>query len=284
MDVKSAFLNGKLKEEVYVSQPPGFMIGDNQHQVLKLNKALYGLRQAPRAWNARLDRELIQLGFVRSKLEYAVYRRGDQKSFLIIGVYVDDLIIAGPRAEDITEFKKEMQHRFSMSDFGPLSYYLGIEVKQEYDGITVSQSSYAAKILEVTGMSKCNPTKTPLEVGMKLSKKDAGEPVDATKYRSIIGSLRYLVNTRPDLAHSVGLVSKYMEAPGIQHWKAVKHILRYIKGTLGHGCHYKRNQSHVTELIGYSDSDFAGDVDDRKSTTGMVFFLGTSLITWMSQK
>ncbi|KAK8445827.1 hypothetical protein SEVIR_9G391750v4 [Setaria viridis] len=133
-------------------------------------------------------------------------------------------------------------------------------------------------------MSKCNPTKTPLEVGMKLSKKDAGESVDAKKYRSIIGSLRYLVNTRPDLAHSVGLVSRYMEAPGMQHWKAVKHILKYIKGTLGHGCHYKRNQSQVTDLIGYSDSDFAGDVDDRKSTPGMVFFLGTSLITWMSQK
>jgi hypothetical protein len=133
MDVKSAFLNGDLTETVYVQQPPGFKVDSE-------NKALYGLKQAPRAWNARLDKELVALGFVRSKLEHAVYRRTGKNSFLIVGVYVDDLVISGPNANDIKQFKSEMKKRFNMSDLGLLSYYLGIKVKQGDGGITLSQS------------------------------------------------------------------------------------------------------------------------------------------------
>jgi hypothetical protein len=139
MDVKSAFLNGDLTETVYVQQPPGFKVG-SENKVLKLKKALYGLKQAPRARNARLDKELVALGFVRSKLEHAVYRRTGKNSFLIVGVYVDDLVISGPNANDIKQFKSEMKKRFNMSDLGLLSYYLGIEVKQGDGGITLSQS------------------------------------------------------------------------------------------------------------------------------------------------
>ena len=137
MDVKSAFLNGDLTETVFVQQPPGFIVG-NGDKVLKLRKALYGLKQAPRAWNSKLDKELVALGFVRSKLEHAVYKRSNKNSFLIVGVYVDDLIISGPNADDITQFKQEMRKKFSMSDLGLLSYYLGIEVKQGDGGITLS--------------------------------------------------------------------------------------------------------------------------------------------------
>jgi len=137
MDVKSAFLNGDLTETVFVQQPPGFIVG-NGDKVLKLRKALYGLKQAPRAWNSKLDKELVALGFVRSKLEHAVYKRSNKNSFLIVGVYVDDLIISGPNAIDITQFKQEMRKKFSMSDLGLLSYYLGIEVKQGDGGITLS--------------------------------------------------------------------------------------------------------------------------------------------------
>jgi hypothetical protein len=137
MDVKSAFLNGDLTETVYVKQPPGFIVSSGD-KILKLRKALYGLRQAPRAWNAKLDRELIALGFVKSKMEHAVYRRSNKDSFLLVGVYVDDLVISGPNVSDICQFKLEMKKKFSMSDLGLLSYYLGIEVKQEAEGITVS--------------------------------------------------------------------------------------------------------------------------------------------------
>ena len=283
MDVKSAFLNGELSETVYVQQPLGFVVG-NGDKVLKLRKALYGLKQAPRAWNAKLDRELLALGFVRSKMDHAIYRRKNRNSFLLVGVYVNDLIISGPDVKGIRVFKSEMKKKFSMSDLGLLSYYLGIEVKQDANGITLCQSSYAAKILESAGMSNCNSCETPMECRLKLRKFKEGEPMNPTEYRSIIGSLRYIINTRPDLAYVIGVVSRYMEAPGKEHWAAVKHILRYLKGTLGYGCKYDKGAKLKPILVGYSDSDFAGDVEDRKSTTGIGYFLGSSLVTWASQK
>jgi hypothetical protein len=229
MDVKSAFLNGDLTETVFVRQPPGFVVGKGD-KVLKLRKALYGLRQAPRAWNSKLDKELIALGFVRSKLEHAVYRRSNKGSFLLVGVYVDDLVICGPSVNDISQFKKEMMRKFNMSDLGLLSYYLGIEVKQGADGITLSQSAYAVKILENAGMLNCNPTATPMEARLKLGKREEDEVVRPSEYRSIIGSLRYIVNTRPDLAFSVGVVSRFMEAPSRAHWGCSKANIKIPEG------------------------------------------------------
>ncbi|XP_021315208.1 uncharacterized protein LOC110434806 [Sorghum bicolor] len=182
------------------------------------------------------------------------------------------------------QFKVEMKKRFSMSDLGLLSYYLGIEVKQGRDGITLSQNAYAMKILESAGMMKCNPCGTPMEARLKLSKKCEDEVIEPTAYRSVIGSLRYLVNTRPDIAFAVGVVSRFMEAPTKDHWVAVKHILRYLKGTIGYGCKYGRDTELKPFLLGFSDSDFAGDSEDRKSTTGVAYFLGKNLVTWASQK
>lgn len=282
MDVKSAFLNGDLREEVYVQQPPGFVVNGSSEKVLKLKKALYGLRQAPRAWNAKLDSELLKLGFVRNPLEHAVYKRAEINGYLLVGVYVDDLIINGPRKGTIEEFKEEMKRSFSMSDLGLLTYYLGIQVVQKEGVTTLCQSSYALKILEQSGMKGCNSCSVPMENRLKLSKNDKSPPVDKTKHRSVIGSLRYLVNTRPDIAYAVGIVSRYMEDSKASHWAAVKQILRYISGTVNYGCSYSKQTD--SRLIGFSDSDLAGDIDDRKSTSGSMFLLGTSLVTWASQK
>jgi len=197
-------------------------------------------------------------------------------------VYVDDLIISGLGVNDIRQFKLEMKKKFSMSDLGILSYYLGIEVKQGEDGITLSQNAYAVKILKSVGMLNCNPCATPMEARLKLSKKMEDEVVEPTAYRSIIGSLRYLVNTRPDLAFAVGVVGRFMEAPSKEHWAAIKHILRYLKGTIKYGCRYGRGTELKPILLGFSDSDFARDSEDRKSTTGVVYFLGKNLVTWAS--
>jgi hypothetical protein len=205
MDVKSAFLNGELREEVYVQQPPGFVVKCGGDKVLKLKKALYGLRQAPRAWNAKLDSELMKLGFVRNPLEHAVYRRSDRDGFLLVGVYVDDLINTGSNKASIELFKREMKGKFSMSDLGLLSYYLGIQVNQQAGMTKLCQSSYTLKIREQAGMKGCNSCAVPMENRLKLSKNDKTPAVDKTKYRSIIGSLRYLVNTRPDIAYAVGV-------------------------------------------------------------------------------
>jgi hypothetical protein len=171
-----------------------------------------------------------------------------------------------------------------MSDLGLLSYYLGIEVKQGDGEITIGHSSYAGKILEIAGMSGCNSCHTPMECRLKLGKKNGGAAVDATLYRSIIGSLRYLVNTRPDISYAVSILSRFMESPAEQHWAAMKQLLRYVRGTVNYGCRYKKGDTVVPTLVGYSDSDLAGDVDDRKSTTGIIYFLGSSAVTWASPK
>ena len=206
MDVKSAFLNDDLKEEVYVEQLVGFISMGNEHKVFKLKKALYGLHQEPRALNAKLDDTLLSLRFKRSPSKHAIYTRQNGEAHLVVGVYVDDLVIISASCEDIELFKKEMAHVFRMSDLGLLRYYLGIEVMQTSGGITISQGAYAAKILERNGMAGCNPCQVPMATPMKLSKRSTELLVDATSYISIVGSLRYLVNTRPDLAFSVGYV------------------------------------------------------------------------------
>jgi hypothetical protein len=197
---------------------------------------------------------------------------------------VDDLIITGHQG--INKFKAEMKKLFKMSDLGLLSYYLGLEVKQMEEGITMGQSAYAIKLVDRSGMSGCNSCAAPLEPRLKLSKKSDTPLVNATEYRSLVGSLRYLVNTRPDIAYAVGFVGRFLEQPHEEHIAAVKHILRYVAGTLGHGLFYRRKQEGGDGgcLIGFSDSDFAGDVDDRKSTTGVLYYLGHSPITWQSNK
>jgi hypothetical protein len=282
MDVKTAFLNGELLEDVYVEQPPRFVVKGQEDKVLHFIKALYGLRQAPRAWYSKLDESLVKLNFQRSESEHAVYFRGTGAHRLIVGVYVDDLIITGGDSHDIDLFKEEMKATFKMTDLGLLHYYLGLEVTQGTEGITICQSAYAAKILESAGLSGCNPSDTPMESRLKLTKLSTAPEMDATKYRILVGSLRYLVNTRPDLAFSVGYVSRFMERPTTEHLVAVNRVLRYIAGTLHYGCHYQRRRGALLE--GYSDSDLAGDIDTRKSTSGILFFLGSSIITWQSHK
>ena len=283
MDVKSAFLNDDLKEEVYVHQPPGFVIPGKEGKVLRLHKALYGLRQAPRAWNAKLDSTLKGMGFEQSPHEAAIYRRGNGGNALLVGVYVDDLVITGTKDAEVAAFKEEMKATFQMSDLGPLSFYLGIEVHQDNSGITLRQTAYAKRVVELAGLTDCNPALTPMEERLKLSRDSTAEEVDATQYRRLVGSLRYLTHTRPDLAFSVGYVSRFMQRPTTEHQQAVKRIIRYVAGTLDHGLYYPRCPGKA-HFVGYSDSDHAGDIDTSKSTSGILFFLGECLVSWQSIK
>jgi hypothetical protein len=197
-------------------------------------------------------------------------------------VYVDDLIIIGGCNKEINSFKKQMQAEFSMSDLGPLSFYQGLEVHQKDGRITLSQGAYAARIVDRAGLTGCNPRATPMEPRLKLSKNSSAPAVDGIEYRSLIGSLRYFVNTRPDLAFATGIVSTCMEKPTEEHLAAVKRIIRYVSGTIHLGCQYSRADD--CRLVGFCDSDLAGVVDSSKSTTGVAFFLGRSLVSWQSQK
>jgi hypothetical protein len=203
---------------------------------------------------------------------------------LVIRIYVDDLLITEPIDEDIAKFKQEMQEHFRMSDLGLLTYYLRTEVCQDNSGITLCQSAYACKLLEKIGMASCNPSSTPMEARLQLVKKSLEEPVNATEYRSVVGALRYLVHTRPDLAHSVSFVSRFMVEPHQDHLAAVKRILRYVVGTQEDGVHYAKGRAEDLTLLGFSDIDHAGDVEDNRSTSGILFYLGQSSISWQSQK
>ncbi|PKU71137.1 putative mitochondrial protein [Dendrobium catenatum] len=169
-----------------------------------------------------------------------------------------------------------------MTDFGLMSFFLGIEVKQNKEGIFITQETYAKEVLKKFNMENCNPVSTPMECGIKQSKKEEGKTVDPTMFKSLIGSLRYLTSTRPDTLYEVGIVSRYMENPTETHLKAAKRILRYIKGTQNHGLLY--SHSNEFQLSGYSDSDWAGDQDDRKSTSGFLFYMGDTAFSWSSQK
>ncbi|KAL0355686.1 UNVERIFIED_CONTAM: Retrovirus-related Pol polyprotein from transposon RE1 [Sesamum radiatum] len=266
MDVKSAFLNGTLEEEVYVKQPEGFSVIGHENKVLKLKKALYGLKQAPRAWYSRLDNYLQKNGFSRCLHEYALYVKKDKGDILYICIYVDDLILTGNNQHMYENFKKVMAQEFEMSDMGLMSYYLGLEVKQRSDGIFISQEAYARETLKKFKMKECNPVTTPIECGVKLSKDDGARKVDSTTFRSLVGSLSESIHGNPSE----------------EHMNAAKRILRYLKGTFDYGIFY--TSSNDVCLKGYCDSDYAGDVDDRKSTTGFVFYFGENAISWCSRK
>jgi hypothetical protein len=213
LDVKLAFLNGDLHEEVFVQQPGGFVKEESEHKVLKLRKALYGLHRARRAWNAKLDCTLSSMGFMRSSSKPTIYTRRSNSSQLIVGVYVNDLVITGPDRKEICMFKEEMAAEFKMSDLGLLQYYLGISVRHSAEGITLSQGAYAQKILEKVDLTGCNSRQTPMETRLKLSKSSSEALVDATIFWSIVGSLRYLVNTQPNIAFVVSYVSRLLSEP-----------------------------------------------------------------------
>ncbi|PWA81315.1 ribonuclease H-like domain, Reverse transcriptase, RNA-dependent DNA polymerase [Artemisia annua] len=282
LDVKSAFLHGDLKEEVYVSQPEGFIEKENSGKVYRLIKALYGLKQAPRAWNIKLDKTLKSLDFKKYALEQAIYTKTTKDSTLLIGVYVDDLIITGTSKEEIDKFKAQMEENFEMSDLGLLAYYLGIEVTQAGGNISIKQSAYATKILKKVGMLDCNETLIPMDPGTRLTKNTEGTMVNSSKYRSLIGCLRYLLHTRPDLSYSIGLLSHFMQEPKEQHMKAIRQVLRYVKGTINYGITYKHNGGN--KIQGFSDSSYGVNTQEGKGTTGIIFYYGDSPISWSTKK
>jgi hypothetical protein len=278
------FLHGVLEEEVYMKQPPGFESAETPHYVCKLDKAIYGLKQAPRAWYSRLSNKLISVGFVFSKSDTSlfIYNKGDIIIYMLI--YVDDIIVTSNAPEAVTALLADLREDFALKDLGKLHYFLGIEVKEENAGITLSQRKYAQDLLTRVGMVGCKPCTTPLSASEKLSSYE-GTPLsskDSTRYRSIVGALQYLTLTRPDLSYAVNQVCQFLRAPTSTHWAAVKRILRYIKHTINLGLHIQKTIRPF--LSAFSDADWAGDVDDRCSTGEFAVFFGTNLISWSARK
>ena len=281
MDVKSAFLHGDLQEEIYMAQPPRF-VQSNSSLVCHLKKSLYGLKQAPRAWYAKMDRFLLDSDFYRCHSDPNVYTKKVSNHLIILILYVDDLVLTCSDPTLINHVKSSLKKKFDMTDLGHLHYFLGLQVLQTKEGISLSQPKYACDLLHRFHMEDCKPTPSPFQSGVKLVTTCTTPKVDSTLYRQLVGSLLYLTHTRPDISFVVGLVARYMQTPHESHWKAAKRILRYIRGTIQFGIQYSSRGTPL--LVGFSDSDWAGDPDDRKSTAGYVFSLGSGPITWASKK
>ncbi|KAK2395681.1 putative mitochondrial protein [Trifolium repens] len=282
MDVKSAFLNGYLQEEVYVEQPKGFVDPEHPNYVYKLKKALYGLKQAPRAWYERLTQFLEEQGYGKGGSDKTLFVKQEKGKFIIAQIYVDDIVFGGMSNTMVQHFVQQMQSEFEMSLVGELTYFLGLQIKQMDDTIFISQSKYARNIIKKFGMDNATHKRTPAPTHLKLTKDEKGISVDQSLYRSMIGSLLYLTASRPDITYAVGVCARYQADPKVSHLTQVKRILKYVNGTSDYGIMYSHCENST--LYGYCDADWAGSADDRKSTSGGCFFLGTNLISWFSKK
>jgi hypothetical protein len=241
MDVKTAFLNGELEEDIYMDQPQGFVQDGKEHLVCKLKKSLYKFKQSPRAWYQRIDMFFTHEGFSRSQADHLLYVKQTGEYLLIVIIYVDDLIILTSNVSILKWLKSRFEDEFEMNDLGELHYYLGVEFEREHANrtITMSQSKYIEEVLKRFNMEECKPIGTPLDVNSKLLKlteeefQGIQEEMQGIPYKAVVGSLMYaMVGKQSDLAFPVSMVSQLISRAGLSHWMAVKRIMRYLKGTL----------------------------------------------------
>ncbi|GJR87864.1 putative ribonuclease H-like domain-containing protein [Tanacetum coccineum] len=282
MDVKSAFLYGTIEEEVYVCQPLGFEDPQFPDKVYKVEKALYGLHQAPRAWYETLSTYLLENGYRRGTIDKILFIKKDRGDILLVQVYVDDIIFGTIKKSLCVEFEQMMHKRFQMSSMGELTFFLGLQVMQKYDGIFISQDKYVADILKKFDFITVKVTSTPIETNKALNKDEEAEDVDVHLYRSMIGSLMYLTASKPDIMFVVCVCTRFQVTPKTSHLHAVKRIFRYLKGQPKLGLWYPRDSPF--DLEDFSNSDYAGASLDRKSTIRGCQFLGKRLISWQCKK
>ncbi|GJT11025.1 retrovirus-related pol polyprotein from transposon TNT 1-94 [Tanacetum coccineum] len=282
MDVKTAFLNGNLWEEVYVSQPDGFVDPERPNYVYKLKKALYGLKQAPRAWYDMLSSFLISNDFSKGSVDPTLFIRREGKELLLVQIYVDDIIFAASTPELCDLFAKIMCSKFKMSMMGKISFFLGLQISQSPRGIFINQSKYALESLKKYGFESCDPVDTPMVEKSKLDEDKEGKAVDPSHYRGMIGTLLYLTASRPDLQFAICMCARYQARPTEKHLNAVKRIFRYLKGTVHRGLWYPKDSSIA--LTAFADADHAGCQDTRRSTSGSIQLLGDRLVSWSSKR
>ncbi|GJS66870.1 putative ribonuclease H-like domain-containing protein [Tanacetum coccineum] len=266
LDVKSAFLYGTIEEEVYVCQPPSFEDPHFPDKVYKVEKALYGLHQAPRAWYETLSTYLLENRFKRGTIDKTLFIKKDKSDILLVQVYVDDIIFGSTKKTLCLEFEQMMHKRFQMSSMGELTFFLGLQVQHKEDGIFISQDKYVADILKKFDFVTMKTASTPMEPNKALVKDEEAEDVDVHLYRSMIGSLMYLTASRPDITFAFCTCARFQVTPKISHLHAVNRIFRYLKGQPKLGLWYPMDSPF--DLEAFSDSDYARASLDRKSITG----------------
>lgn len=286
LDVSNAFLNGDLEEEIYMKIPEGYAerkgVVFPPGTVLKHNKSIYGLKQASRQWFKKFSAVLLTLGLTKAHGDHSLFVRQRKDDFVVVLVYVDDIIIASTCDAATEELIIGLKNCFKPRELGPLRYFLGLEIARSSTGISICQRKYALDILTDTGMLDCKPSYVPMIPNLKLSKTDGVLINDRALYRRIVGRLMYLTITKPDITFAVNKLCQFSSAPRTDHLKAVFRVLQYIKGTVGQGLFYYASPD--LSLKGFADADWAACPDSRRSTTGFSMFVGNSLISWRSKK
>ena len=283
MDVKTAFLNGDLEEEVFLRLPQ-----ELGGRVWRLHKALYGLKQAAFAWHQKLRKEMARQGFTASEHDPCLFMTGSADSRVYVLVHVDDALVVG-REEHVRDAKQRISKCFEVKDLGPASCFLRLEIRRGKDGsIALSQEHYAKEIVERFDMAEAKPKPTPLEVGANYTREDGTALPESTPYSEVVGSLMYLAcNTRPDLCHSMGVLTRFMAAPSTVHWEAAKRVLRYLRGTTDLCIKYQggtgTGNQGVPSAVTFCDADHAADKDKRRSTTGTVITFNGRAVAWFSK-
>lgn len=283
MDVKSAFLNGSITEEIFMTQPEGFDEGNGL--VCRLNRSLYGLKQASRAWNERFHVFVEKLGFRRSTSDKCLYIResGGQRLFLII--YVDDVLLVGHKLKEILVVKKCFSNEFEMKDIGEVNCFLGMKIERNVQQrvLRVSQRAFLERLLQRFNMSDCKPVSTPIENRLRLQRGDESKRTNKP-YRELVGCLVYVtLTTRPDLSAAVNYYSQFQSCPTDEHWGHLKRVLRYIRGTLDLGIQFE-GDDNAPIIEAYSDADWGNDTTDRRSLTGYVFRVYGCTTSWITRK
>ena len=264
-----------------MSQPPGFIDPNKSQYVCRLNKALYGLKQAPRAWFKKLSNSLLHWGFSCSKADTSMFIFHSTASILIVLIYVDDIIVTRSSSQLISSLVTFLHSNFALKDLGDLHFFLGLEATRTNDNLYLTQSKYIKDLLQRVQMSDAKHIATPAAT-KQLSLYDGNPFLDETLYRSTVGSLQYVLFTRPEIAYSVNKVCQFMHKPSEVHWQAVKRILRYLAGTINHGLCFSSTTD--TTLTAFTDADHASSPDDRRSTSGFGIYLGDNLVSWSCSK
>ncbi|XP_043703964.1 uncharacterized mitochondrial protein AtMg00810-like [Telopea speciosissima] len=265
-----------------MDQAPSFADSNFPTHVCKLNKAIYSLRQAPRAWFHEFSSSLLHSSFVQSSADSSMFVDHSDLVLLVLLLYVDDIILTGANSSHLHKFIQQLSTAFAMSDLGDMHYFLGIEATKIHIDILLTQKKYSLDLLHKTGMTGCKPCNTPVAAGSKLSLLEGDTLPDPHEYRQIVGALQYLTITRPDLCYAVNQVCQFMHSPTTTHLLAVKRILRYLKHTLGAGIVIRPGP--INHIQAYTDADWAGCPDTRHSTFGFCVYLGNTLVSWCSKK
>lgn len=282
LDVNNSFLQGHLKEDVYMSQSIGFIDKDNPEYVCKLCKVLYGLKQAPCAWYMDLRSFLLESGFANSLADASLFILRAGKKTIYTLVYVDDIIVTGNNSSHVLKFIELLSEHFSLKDHGDLSYFLGIEATRSSSGLHLCQQKYINDLLACTNMSSAKSVATPMTPNDQLQLTSGNALTDGTEYRMVIGSLQYLHFTCPNIAFAVNNLSQFMHRPTDLHWQAAKRVLRYLAGTRDNGI-FLRSNNKLT-LHAFFDADWAGNYDDFTSTSAHIVYLGANPVTSSSKK